>query len=125
MAERPQITVNVPLPSKFDADVPNVEGAWKKFERSWSTYEVASRLSTQDDAYRAAVFTSCLSDASLDVLDSFKLTDAEKKNITVLRNKFREYCVGETCEVSETYKFHQRKQTPGETIDTYVGPSDS
>ncbi|XP_070182602.1 uncharacterized protein [Littorina saxatilis] len=116
-----QVTTRIPLPTKFEINVPNLERAWKKFRRTWDTYETASRLKTQEDEYRTAVFTSCLGEGALDVLDGFQFEAGQEKKIDSVLNKFTAYCVGETCEAYETYKFHQRKQEKRESIDAYVG----
>ena len=117
-----QVTVRVPLPQKFDTSVQGLEAAWRKFRRQWDNYEVASRLATQDTAYRAAVFKTCLSDAAQDVCEGLPYENAADKNkIEKILTLFTTYCQGETCEVYETYKFRQRRQQQGETVDAYVG----
>ena len=119
--EPQRVTVRVPLPQKFDTGSASLETAWRKFKRAWDTYEEASRLNTQDNKYRAAVFKSCLSDAAQDVFEGLPFEQADDKDdITKIVPLFEQYCQGETCEVYETYKFHQRKQEKGETIDAYV-----
>ena len=75
-----QVTVRVPLPQKFDTSVQGLEAAWRKFRRQWDNYEVASRLATQDTAYRAAVFKTCLSDAAQDVCEGLPYENAADKN---------------------------------------------
>jgi hypothetical protein len=77
------ITVKVPLPQKLDTSAQGLEATWRKFKRSWDTYELASRLDTQDLKYRAAVFKTCLSDAARDVFEGLPFAaDGDKDDIT-------------------------------------------
>ncbi|KAK7105846.1 hypothetical protein V1264_017174 [Littorina saxatilis] len=121
-AQPRSVTVKVPLPQRLELSAQGLEATWRKFKRSWETYELASRLDSQDEKYRAAVFKTCLSDDARDVFEGLPFEAADDKDkITKIIPLFEAYCVGETSEVYETYKFHQRKQEKGETIDTYIG----
>ena len=83
-----------------------LEAAWRRFRRQWDNYEIASRLVTQDTAYRAAVFKTCLTESAQEVLEGLPFENPGQKN--------------EICEVYETYKFRQKRQQKGETIDAFV-----
>ena len=54
-------------------------------------------------------------------LTVFQFKEGQENDIDGVLPKFTDCCVGETCEAPETYKFHQRKQEKGHTIDAYVG----
>ena len=119
--EVPRVTVWVPLPQKFDTSVQGLEAAWRRFRHQWDNYEIASRLVTQDTAYRAAVFKTCRTESAQEVLEGLPFENPGQKNeIDKILELFQTFCQGETCEVYETYKFRQRRQQTGEAIDAFV-----
>ena len=46
--------------------------------------------------------------------------DADKMKLEVVLQKFETFCIGETNETYERYKFNKRDQEQSETIHTYV-----
>ena len=117
---RPPRHVNVPLPTKLDIHGANLDQSWKKFKRSWQNYAIASRVGEEPQEFQTAVFLSCLGDDGNDVYDGFSFEPGQDRDIAVIIAKFDSFCVGETNEVYESYKFFKRSQEPGETVDGYV-----
>ena len=115
---KPRINVPPP-PTKLDISG-NLEVAWCKFKRSWTNYEVATGLVDETSEYRTAVLLTTIGDDAADIFDGFVFENGHEKNIDSVLKKFEDFCVDETNEVYESYKFHNRNQQPGETIDAYV-----
>ena len=113
-------SVNVPLPPKLDLHGGNLDQSWKKFKRSWRNYLVASRVGEESHDFQTAVFLSCVGDDANDVYDGFDFEPGQERNMDVVLAKFESFCVGQTNEVYESYKFFKRSQEPGETVDCYV-----
>ena len=44
----------------------------------------------------------------------------DKKDIDVVLQKLQRYCIGETNEIYERYRFNKKVQEPNESLDTYV-----
>ena len=57
----------------------------------------------------------------LDVYDAFVFETPEQgKDIDIVLEKFEQYCIGETNETYERYRFNKCDQKEHETIDAYV-----
>ena len=113
-------SVNVPLPAKLDLHGGSLDQSWKKFKRSWRNYLVASRVGEESHDFQTAVFLSCIGDDANDVYDGFDFEPGQERNMDAVLAKFESFCVGQTNEVYESYKFFKRSQEPGETVDCYV-----
>ena len=114
------VFMNIPFPSKLDMKG-NVATNWKKFKRVWENYEIASRLKTKENEIRTATFLTCIDAEALEMYDGLKFdNDADKTKLEIVLQKFETFCIGETNETYERYKFNKRDQEQSETIDTYV-----
>ena len=114
------VFMNMPFPSKLDMKG-NVATNWKKFKRVWENYEIVSRLKTKENEIRTATFLTCIDAEALEMYDGLKFdNDADKTKLEVVLQKFETFCIGETNETYERYKFNKRDQEQSETIDTYV-----
>ena len=96
------------------------------FSNSWKNYETAARLKdprnpTINKKLRTATLLNCIGSDALDVYDAFVFeTQEQGKDIDVILQKFEQYCIGETNETYERYRFNKRDQNEHETIDAYV-----
>ena len=113
-------TASVPAPSKLDMHG-QVETEWKRFHRQWKHYVIATRLDKEEKAYQSAVLLACVGAEAQEIFESLPFSGAEDRtDIDTVIKKFEEFCMGETHEVYESYKFHRRNQEKEENIDTYV-----
>ena len=63
---------------------------------------------------------TCIGADALDVFDGLVFANEdEKKDIDVVVKKLEKYCIGETNETYERYRFSKREQASNETVDTY------
>ena len=84
---------------------------WKRFKRHWDNCIVASRLSEEDQNFQCAVFLATVGEDALDIFDGLKFdSDAYRKNLETVMQKFEQFCVGQTHEAYESYKFHLKKK---------------
>ena len=112
--------MNIPFPSKLNMKG-NVATNWKKFKRVWENYEIAFGLKAKENEIRTATFLTCVGTEALVIYDGLKFgNDADKTKLEVVLQKFETFCIGETNETYERYKFNKRDQEQSETIDTYV-----
>lgn len=100
--------MNIPFPSKLDMKG-NVATNWKKFKRVWENYEIAAGLKTKENGIRTATFLTCIGAEALEMYDGLKFdNDADKAKLEVVLQKFETFCIGETNEAYERYKFNKR-----------------
>lgn len=120
-----QIPINIPLPSKLEISG-NLATNWKKFQRAWNNYEIAARLKDPEHpdvnkSLRTATLLTCIGSDALDVYDGLDFASEEQKtDIDVVLQKLQSYCIGETNEIYERYKFNKRDQELNESVDAYV-----
>lgn len=114
-----QIPMNLPMPSQLSMSG-NLATNWKRFYRAWNNYEIAARLKDPSNPgtnkeLRTATLLTCIGADALDVFDGLDFeTDAQKKDIDVVLKKLEKYCIGETNETYERYRFNKREQEPNE-----------
>lgn len=116
-----RFTATVVAPSKLSVDG-DLAANWKRFERQWEVYFKASRLDKERDGeFQVSVLLSTLGEDAMDIYDGLSFaTAADRKIVSKVLDAFRAYCVGEQNEAYEAYRFHCRKQEPGETIEAFV-----
>ena len=93
---------------------------WKQWRRQWKHFHISSRLREQPEEIQVATLLSSLGPEALNVLDGLCPNDEDQQCLTAILDKLEEFCVGETNETFERYKFNVRNQETGESIDTYV-----
>ena len=100
------VSMNISFPSKLDMKG-NVATNWKKFKRVWENYEIASGLKTKENEIRTASFLTYIGAEALEMYDGLKFdNDADKMKLEVVLQKFETFCIGETNETYERYKFN-------------------
>ena len=121
MANPRNYTANVPLPSKLNTEDRNLAQIWKKNRRQFENYCIASRLDKEEDAFQCAVFLATVGEDAMDIFDGLHFdAEADKKKLDKVIKAFEDFCVGETHEAYESYKFHIRRQKPEETIEAFI-----
>ena len=95
-------TANVPLPSKLNVSDGCLSRNWKKIQRP-----VASKLDKEPNELQSAVFQATVSEDTMDIFDGFKFEqEADMQDLGKIMEKFEDFCVSETHEAYESYKFH-------------------
>ncbi|KAK7095117.1 hypothetical protein V1264_002767 [Littorina saxatilis] len=99
----------------------NLESQWKKWKRQWVNYSIASRLSEEKSEFQTAVFLTVAGEDAAELVETWKFDDpTHRHNIEKVLEKFEQFCVVQTNETYETYKFNQRAQKEDESVNTYV-----
>ena len=91
---RHKLRPNIPVPSKLDVHARNIEVAWRKFQRQWNNYEVATRLDTESPKYRTSVLLACIDDEAFDIFDGFSFEKEDQNDIDIVLDKFE---LAKTC----------------------------
>ena len=113
-AQAPIFTSNVPVP-------PQIANNWKQWKQVWSAYELVTRLNEQTDEYRVAAFITCIGPKALAIHNGLPFqSEDEKKNLAKILELWETYCLGKTNIIYERYRFNNRNQDAGESIDTYA-----
>ena len=70
---------------------------------------------------RTATLLTCIGSDALDVYEGLEFErEDDKKDIDIVLQKLQRYCIGETNEIYERYRFNKRDQEPNESLDAYV-----
>lgn len=69
---------------------------------------------------KIAIFLNAVGPASVEVFNSFNLSEADKGKYTEVIKSFDEFCKPKTNEVYESFMFWSRKQAVGESFDQYL-----
>ena len=118
--QAPIFTSNVPVPPKIELSG-NLANNWKQWKQVWSAYELVTRLNEQTDEYRVAAFITCIGPKALTIHNGLPFqSEDEKKNLAKILELWESYCLGKTNIIYERYRFNNRNQDAGESIDTYA-----
>ena len=64
---------------------------------------------------------TCIGPDALDILEGLDFEEeSQRNNIDIVMKKLKEYCVGETNEIYERYRFNKRDQEINETVELDV-----
>ena len=70
---------------------------------------------------RTATLLTCIGSDARDVYEGLEFdSEDDKKDIDIVLQKLQRYCIGETNEIHERYRFNKRDQEPNESLDAYV-----
>ena len=107
-----------PPPERFDFRAPE---EWPKWKESYKMFRTLHRLDKESQEYQVTslLYLMGMPDSN-EILDSFGLSEAEKKTFDVVLEKFTSYFLPKSNSSVQRSLFHQRNQHEGETIDEYV-----
>ena len=95
--------------------------SWKRFKRVWDKYEIATGLDGKDKSLRVATLLTSLGPDAIELFDGFTFAaEADNEDPAKILETFENYCICETNETYEHYKFNTRVQESGKSIDTYL-----
>lgn len=121
-AQAPQqiFTSNVPIPPKLDLRG-DLAKNWKNWLQTWKAYETITGLTSKPNDYRVATFITCIGPEAIEIHSGLPFASEEDKGrIDKVLELWNNYCVGKTNTIYERYKFNNRVQEPGETIDAFA-----
>ena len=115
------IKPSVQPPAHFNASVPDVGEQWKIWRQMWDNYSILTNLSSQPQTYQTALLLHCLGPDGVRVYNGLKFADEdESKLCRAILDKLNLHFLGETREFFERFKFNQRSQEAGESVEQYV-----
>ena len=110
-------TSKVPLPPRLELRG-NLAKNWKNWLQTWKAYETITSLHLKPQNYSVATFITCIGPEAIEIHGGLPFaSEAEKGRIDKVLELWNNYCVGKTNTIYECYKFNNRSQEPGETID--------
>lgn len=109
----------IPLPPRLEMKG-NLAQNWKRWKQIWDSFEIASRLTEQPDKYRVATFIMCIGPDALEVYNALPFAAGDAERIERVMEMMANYCTGQTNVIYERYRFNNRDQEEGESIDAYT-----
>ena len=104
----------------------NLAEQWRRWEQQFRVYYTAAELVKKEAKTRVAILLHCAGPEAQDIHSNFVFSDTDgdrASDYNSVLKKFKEYCEPRKNEVFERYKFWQRDQHEGETIDQWVNDS--
>ena len=117
--QRCNLQSQIPLPPRLEMKG-NLAQNWKKWKQIWDSFEIASRMTEQADKYRVATFITCIGPDALEVYNGLPFEEDDKSKISKVIELMQKYCIGQTNVIYERYRFNNRVQEEGESIDSYT-----
>ena len=103
-------------PSCLRLDSNNLEEEWKFWEQKFDLYLNASGASEKSEVTQIAIFLHCIGDDALKVFNAFQFaSEDDKKQLKVIKEKFKDYCTPCKNIVFERFNFWRLTQAPGES----------
>ena len=108
----------VPQKTELSGNRANNSKQWKQV---WSAYELVTGLNKQTDEYRVVAFITCVGLKALTIHNGLLFqSEDERKNLAKILELWEFYCLGKTNIIYERYRFNNRNQDAGESIETYA-----
>ena len=108
----------VPQKTELSGNRANNSKQWKQV---WSAYELVTGLNKQTDEYRVVAFITCVGLKALTIHNGLLFqSEDERKNLAKILELWESYCLGKTNIIYERYRFNNRNQDAGESIETYA-----
>ena len=110
-------TYQIAPPEKFISSQPD---EWPKWIRRFEQFRVASGLKAKSEKTQVNTLVYSMGTEADDILYSFDLMDAQKKEYATVVSSFEGYFVKKRNVIYERAKFNQRKQHEGESVDIFI-----
>ena len=99
----------------------NTAEQWRRWEKQFAFYFAAAELSKKPKKTQVAILLHCAGPEAQDIYSNFVFANNDDDSLDTnwehVLTKFRDYCEPRKNEVFERYKFWQRDQREGETVD--------
>lgn len=112
---------NIPSPKSLDISSGNLAEKWKLWKCTWTNYELATKVAKEDDEIRVATLLAIIGEETVRVYNNLEWDDpADNKKIKKVLEKLEAYFLPRKNIRFERYRFNQRVQADGESIDTFI-----
>ena len=93
---------------------------WCKWTRRFERFRVASELNKRDEESQVNTLTYSMGDEADDILQSFGLSDADRKKYTSVKDKFEGHFIIKRNVIFERARFNMRVQEEDESVDSFI-----
>lgn len=94
--------------------------SWKLWKTQYEFFEVATQLTAKTNEIQAATFMGVMGAEGIPIFESFCLTTAEKRNITLIKQKFESYFTPKAKIPYLRFIFNKMIQEEGESFDDFI-----
>ncbi|GLV46158.1 hypothetical protein CBL_02874 [Carabus blaptoides fortunei] len=94
--------------------------SWKKWLQQFEWYTTAIQLNNKPAEVQAATFMALISLDAIEIYNSFNLSDADKNNLHIIKDRFKEYFAPKTNISSEGYIFFKIEQNEDELFNEFL-----
>ncbi|XP_055714254.1 uncharacterized protein LOC129808503 [Phlebotomus papatasi] len=118
VAGKKKVSLRPPPPLVLDGT--NNKAAWEDWDNLFEWYAEAVQLHEEPPKVQVAVFMSAIGSAVKDIFKNFELSDSEKYNLKIVRERFTQHFAPTGNEIYESYKFNNLMQDVGETVGDFI-----
>ena len=110
-------TYQVTPPESFTFKQPQ---EWPKWIRRFERFRSAAGLAEKAEEVQVNTLIYTMGDEADDILRSFQLSEEDKKDYKIVKEKFEAHFVKRRNIIFERAKFNMRKQEGGESVDAFI-----
>lgn len=99
---------------------PDKSTCWKKWLQQFEWYATAVQLNKKPSDVQAATFMAVIGSEAIEIYNSFALDDADKNNLQVIKEKFKDYFAPKTNISFERYIFFKIEQGEDEQFNEFL-----
>lgn len=98
----------------------NISDNWKKWTQKFENYLVASEKNEKSDKTKIAILLNFLGDEGVEIFNTFKAEDGDKKKFADVMKMFGNYCSPRGNIVFERFKFFSCSQRENQPVENYI-----
>ena len=118
--QAPIFTSNLPVPPKIELSG-ILANNWKQWKLVSNAYDLVTSLNEQTDEYQVAALITCIGPKALTIHNGLPFqSEDEKRNLAKILELWESYCLRKMNIIYERYRFNDRNQDAGESIDPYA-----
>ena len=111
---------SLPLPTKFDGTSKlNQADLWPKWLRRFERYRIASGLQNKTEQEQVGTLLYAMGECADDIITTLRVNE-ETASYTDVRAALNGYFAARRNTIVERARFNTRKQTPEESVDTFI-----
>ena len=111
---------SLPLPTKFDGASKLIQAdLWPKWLRRFERYRIASGLQNKTEQEQVETLLYAMGECADDIITTLRVNE-ETASYTDVRAALNGYFAARRNTIVERARFNTRKQTPEESVDTFI-----
>ncbi|KAK9712141.1 hypothetical protein QE152_g25077 [Popillia japonica] len=108
----------LPDPMKFEG---NLNENFKIYKQNFDMYMIATEKDSKPDKIKIAMFLNTIGGEGLEIYNTFKLAEADKKDYKKVVGAFAQYCAPRKNKTYERFVFSSTTQAKDEQFEHYYG----